>query len=160
MQQGHFARAFAVFQAILPLIDHPRERLYVEADLMRAAAGAGDARLARDLAATVRDRAERPELSSAAAPAFLELASGALQLQDWTLAEQLARRALQLATEHRQGKTRLTADSLLQAIEGGRSAAPPAPPAPPLPTSRGDTPSDSLAQEIVRSLRGMSTASR
>lgn len=141
MQRGHFRRALAVLQAVLPLIDWPLERLFGDADLMRAAAGAGDSALARQMVDTVLARSDRPEYAASAGRALLEIGRGALQLQDPELAELAAERALRLATERREGRTRLTAESLLEAAP-----------------TQSDQGADGLAEELIRTLRGLSPA--
>jgi tetratricopeptide (TPR) repeat protein len=157
MQEGHFARSLAVFQAVLPLIDQPVERLFVEADLMRAAAGAGETALASRTAAEVWEKASRPELSAGAPRALLELGNGALQLRDLDLADRAANRALQLATERREGKTRLAAEALQQAVQAARAAT--RPPAPLSTAEHNGGPADALAEELIRTLRELATRS-
>src|SRR5690606_4040053 len=66
MEQGDFRRASTVFQAVLPLVRSGRERLWVQADLMRAAAGAGDDTLSLEMAERVREGVSRPDLGTAA----------------------------------------------------------------------------------------------
>jgi tetratricopeptide (TPR) repeat protein len=154
MQQGHFARSLAVFQAVLPLIDEPVERLFVEADLMRAAAGAGESELAARVAGEVWEKATRPEFARGAPRALLELGNGALQLRDLDLAAAAAARALHLAAERREGKTRLAAEALVEAVEGARAAT--RPPATVAPAPDGG-PADALAEELIRTLRELAT---
>jgi tetratricopeptide (TPR) repeat protein len=155
MQQGHFARSLAVFEAVLPLIEQPVERLFVEADLMRAAAGAGDTALAARVAREVWEKASRSEFASGAPRALLELGKGALQLNDLELAGAAARRALELAGERREGKTRLEAEALDQAIEAARAAT--RPPTPASSAPRGGEPTHALAEELIRTLRELAS---
>jgi tetratricopeptide (TPR) repeat protein len=157
MQQGHFARSLAVFQAVLPLIEQPVERLFVEADLMRAAAGAGETDLAREMGSTVWEKSGRPELAAGAARALLELGQGALQIPDLELAESAARRAQRLAGERMEGKIRLAAESLLEAVNAARAASRPARRA--TAPAEGWETADQLAEELIRSLRALPSPS-
>ena len=151
MQQGHFARARSVFEAVLPLIEQPVERLFVEADLMRAAAGAGDRDLAREMSDRVLQKADRPEHAAGAPRALLEIGRGALQLHDLDLAERAATRAAAAAGERMEGKTRLAAESLLDAVRRARAAARPSTGEPPAADRAGSA--DALAEDLIRSLR-------
>lgn len=151
MEEGHFARAVEVFQAVAPLIDEPAQRLWVESDLMRAAAGAGDDTLARRVAERVREQSALPELSSAAARAQLELARGELLLEDWEAAKAAAEEALRLARMHREGRTLLMAEALLEAIRADRTAGRAAPRDP----KKAPAAVDTLAADLVRSLQGL-----
>lgn len=158
MQQGHFARALAVFQAVLPLIDQPMERLFVEADLMRAAAGAGDAELARRMATNVWEKAARPDHAQGAARALLELGLGALQLQDLDLAESAARRVVVVAGERMEGKTRLAGESLLDAVRRARAASRSTPQE--VAVESPSESADALAEELIRTLRELEARPR
>lgn len=158
MEQGHFARALAVFQAVLPLIQQPVEHLWAEADVVRAAAGAGEHTLARRAASTVLQRCDMPELAAGAPRALLEVGRGLFHLGDMDAAESTAERALQLATERRDGRTRLASESLLDAVRRTRTSSRPV--APPLPAEPqpGD-PEESFAEEMIHTLRGLSAES-
>ena len=155
MQRGHFGRALAVFEAVLPLIDHPVERLFVEADLMRAAAGTGDHHLAREVAERVWEKVGRPECAAGAARALLELGRGALQLGDLDLALRAGTGAVRAAETRKEGKTLMAAEALLEAIRtaGAASRLPATAMAPVSPIS------ESLAGDLVRTLRDMSRGS-
>jgi tetratricopeptide (TPR) repeat protein len=157
MEQGLFQRALAVFQAVAPLIDRPAERLWVQADLMRAAAGAGEAALARQLSREVRAECRRPDLAAAAARAHLELARGELQLNDLKAAEEAALAALQLATERRDGRTILMAESLLDAVRNARAAGRPDTLVSTTPADHGGPAGESLADEMIRTLQELAS---
>src|SRR5690606_7006855 len=102
----------------------PEERLWVAADLMRAAAGAGDSARARRMTVRVRELCAQPALESAGARAQLELGRGLLQLGETGDAAEAATLALELARANREGRTVLAAESLLDAIAAGRVAGP------------------------------------
>ena len=156
MEQGHYDRALRVFRSVAPLIDRPAERLWVDADLMRAAAGAGDRDLARRTAADVGERSRQPGMVAAAARAQLEVARGELLLGDVDAAAVAAAAALRLASSRRDGRTIVMAESLLDAIRQRRATGvAPEPPTGPQRPAAGD-PADSLAEEMIRALGELS----
>lgn len=124
MEQGDFSRALPLLEAVEPLVSRPEERLWVAADLMRAAAGAGDSARARRMTVRVRELCAQPALESAGARAQLELGRGLLQLGETGDAAEAATLALELARANREGRTVLAAESLLDAIAAGRVAGP------------------------------------
>lgn len=143
--RGHFSRALPIFDALLPHLAQPRERLYTLADIARAAGGAG-----------LRDRyhqaweetwrlARNPARAEDAAPAVLDLAHGALGLGEWEMAEEAARYALHVATLRGEGLVRTTAEALLESVAAGRQAGAPEP----TPEPAAD---DSLVEEFIRGL--------
>lgn len=120
LEQGCFDRALAVFEAVLPHLDRPADRVHVLADIARAAAGAkNEARFESAWTATVCILEDADAVEDAA-QALVDLALGATMLQEWQRAEVAARRALQLATERNEGKVRLTAEAILDSIIRGR----------------------------------------
>jgi tetratricopeptide (TPR) repeat protein len=150
MEQGHFQRALPVFQAVLPLVREAEKRLWVEADLARAAAGAGDYELSRSTAKRVRKRCGQEAMAAAAARALIELAHAALQTGDLAAAEEAATEALRLARQRREGRAVLMAEALLEAIAADGA------------TSRGSNrrepraggpAADELATELIRTLQ-------
>ncbi len=150
MEQGHFQRALAVFQAVLPLIDRPLERLFVVADIARAAGGVGQSEVAATAASDVWRQAADPELAPGAARALLEVARGYFSLGDFHNADAAARTALTAATEHRESKVRFAAEALLETIEE-RSATPLPTPATSVEAEEGAA-ADQLAADFVRTL--------
>lgn len=116
MEQGQFGRAKSVFQAVLPLIDRPVERLFVLADLARAAAGMGDEVTADGAAEEAWRLAVMPEVETGAASALLELARGYLSLGRLDEARTAAALSAQCAIKYREGKVRFAAESVLDAI--------------------------------------------
>ncbi|MEX2584693.1 MAG: tetratricopeptide repeat protein [Gemmatimonadota bacterium] len=148
MEQGHFGRALPVFQAVLPLIERPIERLFVLADIARAAGGIGDATTANSAAAEVWTSASETELQPGAARALLEVARGELSLRSLAAAEAAARKSLELATQHRESKIRFAAEALLESLSEDVEQTVPSHRSPE-PTDQGG---DELAAEFVRTL--------
>lgn len=149
MEQGHFQRALAVFQAVLPLIDRPLERLFVLADTVRAAGGVGDTELAGRAAADVWRQTQDPELEPGAARALLEVARGYFSLELFDDAEAAARASHTAAVENRESKVSFAAESLLHTLEE-RSAAPR--PTREVAPVTSDGTGDQLAADFVRTL--------
>ncbi len=154
MEQGYFARASSVFQAVLPLIERPVERLYVLADLARAAAGMGDAVTAESAAEDAWKLAEMPEVEMGAAPALLELARAYLSLGKLEEARTAGSLSIQSATKYRESKVRFMAEAVLDAINSAsvEVAAPVEVP------SREPSYGDELAADFVRTLEVMTGA--
>lgn len=148
MEEGEFARAAVAFRRVLPLVRREDERLWVEADLMRAAAGVGDEPLALEMATRVREACHRPELAPAAARALLEIARGEVQLGRWREAEEAAAGALEQARKHREGRVGFAAEALLDSIRSDRTADLESP----APAPRESESDDALAASLVRSL--------
>lgn len=154
MEQGYFTRALTIFQAVLPLIDRPLERLLVFANLARAAGGTGDVGLADEAADEVSRLVAETELESGVARALLEVARGHLSLGNLDKSRAAAADALQSAIRFREGKVRFAAESLLQTIDSPRlhsSAA----------VVDGDgpaAPGDVLAADFVRALETIAGA--
>lgn len=156
MDHGHDDRALAVFQAVLPLIEKPVERLFVIADIARAAAGTGDRDLAFDSAAEVHRLIREPELEQGAARALLEVARGYHQLDEHERAEEAARQAIAFATRFRESKVRFAAEALLESLLGiAAQVQAPAPVAAP-PSENGS--GDQLAAQFVKTLEMMTGA--
>ena len=125
---------------------------------MRAAAGAGNTQLARRMARRVREGCALPGMEAAAARAHLEIARGELQMGALAAAEEAGSVALSLARTHREGRTLLMAEALLDAIRKDRGvgrAVDAAPRMSAAPLQRAD---DGLAAELIRSLRQLAPA--
>jgi tetratricopeptide (TPR) repeat protein len=156
MEHGRFARALPVFQAVLPLLEHPVEKLFVIADIGRAAGGIGDAATAREAASQVWRLTQEPELESGAGRALLEVARGYLSLGEVAEAERAAEEGLARATSRRESKVRFAAEALLESIRHSATvaAARQATPAP----AEERVPADELAADFVRTLEEIAGA--
>jgi Flp pilus assembly protein TadD len=149
VEQGHFARALEVFQALEPYMTGPRDRLGLTASLARAAAGTGNRDLFRRAWTQVVRLNKDPELQGVVPGCMLDLALGAASLGEWDRAESAAEEANELATKSGQAKIRFRAESLLDSIRNGRLAEARQE------ASRAAAPSgkgDSLAHDFVRTL--------
>lgn len=156
MENGHFARALPVFQAVLPLVDHEVERTLVLANLARAAGGAGERSVFNKAVDDVEYAISLPEIrKTAAARALLEVARGYLSLQEYDEAESAALSALASATANREAKVRFAAESVLGSIRE-RSAT-----MAPMSTTLDSAPAefgDQLAADFVQTLETIAGA--
>jgi tetratricopeptide (TPR) repeat protein len=151
VERGHFAPALTVFEALLPHLTRQEDRLVCLANIVRAAAGAGERRQFEQTWDEVWDGLSRDEGTESAAQVLLELAHGAAQLGEFERAERAADRAVKTARERGEGKTLLTAESVLDSVRRsrgarGRAAAEAAP--------RPEAPQETelFATDLVRSL--------
>jgi len=121
MEQGHFAPALEVFEALRPHVLGKRDRgATVVANIARAAGGVGDREVFRRAWVEVNRLAKEPEVRPVLAVAMLELAHGASSLGEWDRAEQAAEQALAVATELRQSKVSISAETVLDSVRNGR----------------------------------------
>jgi tetratricopeptide (TPR) repeat protein len=149
VEQGYFARALEVFQALETHLTTPQDRLSLTASIARAAAGSGDRdRFRRAWTQVVRLNKDS-EVQGVVPGCMLDLALGAASLGEWDRAESAAEEAYELATRSGQAKVRFRAESLMDAIRNGRQAEARQQ------ASRSASPSpkaETLANEFVRSL--------
>lgn len=118
MDSGYFERALAVFDSVTPRLKTEAERLWAEANRMRAAAGAGRVDVAEAAAERVAAGLADPAVAPAAARAQLEIARGELQLGRLDRARAAAEDAARLGRERRDGRTMMSAEAVLEAVEG------------------------------------------
>jgi len=121
-EQGHFARALEVFQALDPYLTTPAERLSLTASIARAAGGTGNRDLFRRAWTQVVRLNKDPDVQSVVPACMLDLALGAASLGEWDRAESAAEEANELATRLSQSKIRFRSESLLDAVRSGRQA--------------------------------------
>lgn len=122
MERGHFAPALTVFEALLPHMARQEERLVCLANIVRAAAGAGERRLFEQMWDEVWDGLSRDGGTENASQVLLELAHGAAQLGEVERAERAAERAVKTARDRGEAKTQLSAESVLDSVRRGRAA--------------------------------------
>lgn len=120
LEQGRFGRALAVFEAVLPHLDNPADRVHVFANIARAAAGAGRRERFEWAWAETLGMLEHAQAVEDAAQALVDAALGAALLREWERAGGAARQALQLATERNESKVRLTAEAILDSVNRRR----------------------------------------
>ena len=147
--QGSHARAFPVFQVLLPLLHKPAERLLIVADYARAAGGIGRRDVFQESWDEVWELVRSGEADEAAARGLLDVAHGAASLSLWDRAEQAAQAALDVATRRNEAKIRLSAEAVLESARHHRLAE--------VKVRREEaaeetTAADTLAHDFVRSL--------
>jgi tetratricopeptide (TPR) repeat protein len=116
MYQGYCGRAVRVFSALRPHFSHPDEAVRVVANLARAAAGSGDRGLYEQNLSEARSLIPLLDSAEALAPALLELAYGAVALEDWTRALELSGEALAAARARGEANVLLRAEALEAAV--------------------------------------------
>lgn len=122
MERGHFEAALTVFRALLPHMQRYDERLVVQANVVRAAAGADDRRTFEETWDEVWDGVARTDSLENAAQMLMELAHGAAGLGEPERAERAAEKALAIATQRGESKVQLSAEALLEAVRRSRAA--------------------------------------
>jgi tetratricopeptide (TPR) repeat protein len=149
-QQGHFARALQVLQALLPGFSDPDARLRITGYAARAAGAVGDTqafRAAWTEAWDILDAGTAEHLRPAAA---LELGLGALNLAAWADASMALHIARTAAEEAHDSETIVRAEESLKLLEREEKADRVVHP------GIRNHPSDALARDLVKTLRGSS----
>ncbi|HWK88419.1 MAG TPA: tetratricopeptide repeat protein, partial [Longimicrobium sp.] len=146
MNEGYFARAQPVLEAVLPHFVEPGARFKVQSNIARAAGGNGDRNTFRRYWAECTRLMKEPFAKPYAADALVELALGATSLAEWDRAEQLATRAAEVAAETGGSKAAFRAEWILDSVRKGRQvekrvAAPAA-----------SSPAEKLAEQFLSSL--------
>jgi len=149
MEQGHFARALEVFQALRPRVTTTAgERVTIVANIARAAGGVGDREEFRrawvEINRLAKDADSRPTLPYG----MLELARGAAALGEWDRAEQAAEQSIALAKELRQAKIMMSAETFLDAVRNDRKLQHPSAAA----STESAPEADAFAANLVRTL--------
>lgn len=157
MENGYFARALPVFQAVLPHIDKPVERLIVLGNIVRAAGGSGDVAVAHKAAAEVTELSTDGDLHRGGGRAFLEVARGFATLHDWDRAQAAASRAVLFAERFRESKVRFAAEAILDSIKKPAEFDETIPSRESTPAER--TAAESLAADFVRALERVDVGS-
>jgi tetratricopeptide (TPR) repeat protein len=121
MQRGRFPQALSVFQALVPLMAEPTERMQTVADMGRAAGGAGNRGLFDEAWNDVWSYAGDWHTRPTAAQALLDLARGAASLKDWTRAERAATTARDVAQRREEARVAIEAESLLESVARKRN---------------------------------------
>jgi tetratricopeptide (TPR) repeat protein len=120
IEGGRFRAALTVLQALVHHLQRREERVMAQANLVRAAAGAGERRLFEQTWDEVWDRMSRTQSLENAATVMLELAHGAAMLGEHERAEAAAERAVQVARERGEARVLLTAESVLDKVRRSR----------------------------------------
>jgi tetratricopeptide (TPR) repeat protein len=117
METGHFRRALDVFQVLVPHFAEPEQRFRIFANTARAAGAVGEP----DLFEALREAAEQeiPRLTSEnpLAAGLVELALGALSLDQRDLARRALQRATRLAEQRGEANVVMRAESVRESLE-------------------------------------------
>ena len=148
MNQGYFARALPVFEALLPLFREMKDQLLVRAHIIRAAGGSNDRELFRKRWNEAMKLTREGDVLPVLADSLLEMARGAGSVGEWDRAEQVAERAVSVATERNEPTVLMRAEGILASIRNGRSVEH----AVAARNSRHTDQADALASDMVRSL--------
>lgn len=146
MARGQSARALPVLEAVLPHLRDPASRVVAQANVARAAGGAGRADVFNAAAIEVTRHLLSPAAAAGAAQALLNVARGALSLGEREHARAAAAQAERLAERSSEGKVRVSAGEILDRLAETPPAA-----AARAPEVDLDAPGE-LAGELVRSL--------
>lgn len=149
VEQGHFGPALTVFEALLPHLRRHEDRMVGLANIVRAAAGAGDRRRFDEAWDEVWDGLARNEHTENAAQVLLELAHGAAHVGEFERAERAADRSARVARERGEAKVLLSAEAVVESARRSRAA-----------RTRTESPSraafheesDAFAADLARSL--------
>jgi tetratricopeptide (TPR) repeat protein len=148
MDQGYFARALPVFEVLQPLFPEMMNQLRVMSHIIRAAGGAGERERFRKTWNEAMKLTREPEVIPLLANALLEMSRGAASMGEWDRAEQVAERAVAVATERNEPAVIMRAESVLDSVRRGRTVEK----AQAGRTGRTSDQADALADEMVRSL--------
>jgi tetratricopeptide (TPR) repeat protein len=148
---GRFRPALTVLQSLVHHMQRREERVMAQANMVRAAAGAGERRLFEQTWDEVWDRMSRTQSLENAAAVMLELAHGAAMLGEHERAERAAERAVEVARERGESKVLLTAESVLDQVRRTRGVKARAAAAEP-PEPGTAEPAETFALDLVRTL--------
>lgn len=114
LRQGYFSSAFLILEKLLPWVERKRDRIGVLASIARCAAAVKDhIRYERASAEVIAIAAVDDEMADSS---LYHVAEGARSFWEWERAEQLARRALQLAEQRKNSPLAVLIHSLLADI--------------------------------------------
>lgn len=114
MSQGHHDLALATFQAVLPHLRRPPERMLGLSNLAQAAGGAGDAALFTRAWNEVWQTIDERDDSELVAESLINLAYGAQSLGQVVRMDMAASYALTIATRRNEAQEQVVAEQLLQ----------------------------------------------
>lgn len=120
MNQRFFSHALAVLEALLPHFSGSNEqRLRVLANLGRAAGGCGDRNRFEAAWSQVWDQVEKVGARTTVAPALIDIAYGAMELDDRSRVSRAAETALRLARRRGETDVIARAEELVAALGSG-----------------------------------------
>jgi tetratricopeptide (TPR) repeat protein len=150
MEHGRFAPALTVFQALVHHLQRHEDRVFALANMVRAAAGAGERQIFEQTWDEVWDRMARIQTLGNAPTVLLDLARGAAILGEWEHAARAAELAVQGARQRGEGKVQLEAEAVLDQVRrhsGVQNRSPAGEP-----EAEASSGSESFALDLVRTL--------
>lgn len=152
MNQGRFERALPVLQALVPYFPQPVDQLRLNANITRAAGGAEDRESFRRAWNEALLLSRQLDENSTVSEALYEMGLGASSLGEWDRAEQVLRRAVEIAERRGENAILIRAETALEAVAAGRRVDIQRSNAKKL--AEREQGADTLAERFVESLRG------
>lgn len=118
--RGQFAPALSVFQALLPHITTPTDRIGVLGSVARAAGGTGDRAEFERVRQEIWTMVRASDVGEQSAGVLTDLARGAASLGEWAEAEEAATVAEEIASKREQAQVVMTAQAILDAVRHER----------------------------------------
>lgn len=116
ISQGYASRAVPVFEALRPHFRNPDLEFKLVANLGRAAGSMGNRELFHQYRAELRALQPQLETRQTVAAALLEMAYGAVALEEWAAASELAQDAGEAARVHDEANVLMLAEALGDAV--------------------------------------------
>lgn len=116
MEAGHFRRALDVLQVLIPHFSEPEQRFRILANTARAAGATGESALFHSLWDAAHNEIPRLTTGGSLASGLVELALGALGVEEWDSAHDALERAIQLATERGEANVMIRAESVRASV--------------------------------------------
>lgn len=117
MEQGYPIRALRVFDAVRGYFPRPDQLVKVVANQARAAGAAGDRTMFLERHAEVCALIPRLDSGEALPSALVDMAYGAVALEEWTIAREAASAAVREATKREDGAVQMRAESLASIVD-------------------------------------------
>lgn len=116
MEQGYCGRALGVFDALRPHFPRPDHAVKVVANQARAAGGIGDRTRFHEHLLEVRSLVPKLQSREALGAALLDVAYGAVALEEWSTALELATEAVEASRIHEDSAVSMRAEALSSAV--------------------------------------------
>jgi tetratricopeptide (TPR) repeat protein len=117
MEQGYCGRALGVFNALRPHFPRPDHAVKVVANQARAAGGIGNQAQFHEHLSEVRSLVPHLQSREALASALLDTAYGAVALEEWAIALELATQAAEASRIHEDSAVSMRAEALTTAVQ-------------------------------------------
>jgi tetratricopeptide (TPR) repeat protein len=145
IQRGYFDRALPLAREVIAHFSVPADRALVWSDVARAAAGCGGVEIFEDAWARAYAMATQENVEPFTVDILLNLAHAAASRNDPIRGRMAAQRALELATERKEGQLVLEAEAVLSSVQT-RQFVPPQK----MPAANGDS---GIADRFVQALQ-------